>query len=99
MSREQRSWLVENLEFISNNWEPVDDPEKADLRITTEQIAIKIFEYTHVPKGTIEMLQEKLLEQGFKRAVITWDPIPEDPLFSKKDDCWAVCWLLKKKVL
>ncbi len=98
MGRNQKSWIELNLEFIGNNWVPVDTIQTADLRLTTEQIAIKIFEYTSVPRGTVEMLQEKLIEMGFKRGVVTWEPIPGDLVYSRKDNCWAVCWLLKQKV-
>lgn len=98
MGRNDKSWIETNLEFIGKNWVPVETPDEADLRITTEQIAIKIFEYQTVPRGAVEMLQEKLTELGFKRALVTWPPIPDDPYYSKKDNCWAVCWLLKQRI-
>ncbi len=96
MSKDDQNWIEKNLDFIAQTWIPVDDPEQADLRITTEQIAIKIFEMDPgVPKGTIEMLQERLSELGFKRCLVTWPEIPGDPQYSRKDNCWAICWLLK----
>jgi hypothetical protein len=97
MSREEKDWIQENLDLISRTWVPVNTAEEADLRITTEQIALKIFEYQgDVPRGTLEMLQKKLLELGFKRGLVTWDPDPADPYYARKDNCWAVCWFLKK---
>ena len=98
MSKGEKDWIEENLEFIGKNWETVENPDDADLRLTTEQIAKKIFEYgPDVPKGTIEMLQSKLMDLGFNRGVVTWPVIPDDLVYSNKDNCWAVCWLLKQK--
>jgi hypothetical protein len=100
MSREDKSWIERNLDLISRTWEPVATAEEADLRITTEQIAIKMFECSpDVPAGTIEMLQERLTDLGFIRGLVTWPEIPNDPNYSRKDNCWAVCWFLKQKTL
>ncbi len=97
MSEEQKDWIQVNLDFIANTWETVDTPEEADLRITTEQIARKFFEFQDVPQGTVEMLQSKLMELGFKRGLVEWPVMKGDPFYDTPEKCFAICWFLKKK--
>ncbi|HMT30168.1 MAG TPA: hypothetical protein PKD91_12900 [Bacteroidia bacterium] len=97
MSHEEIDWIQTNLDHIRDNWMTVDNPEEADLRLTTNQIAWKFFEFSEVPNGTKEMLQKRLLELGFKRAFIEWPVVKDDPDFTTPEKCFAMCWLLKKK--
>ena len=97
MSDEQKDWIQVNLDFIANTWETVDTADEADLRITTEQIARKFFEYQEVPQGTVEMLQSKLMELGFKRGLVECDVDENDPFYNTPEKCFAICWFLKKK--
>ena len=98
MSDEQKDWIQLNLDFISQTWIPVDTPEQADLRITTLQIAQKFFEFEEVPQGTVMMLQEKLMELGFKRGLVEWPVDKENPFYNTPEKCFAICWFLKKRV-
>ena len=97
MSEEQKDWIQLNLDYIAENWIPVETAEEADLRITTRQIALKFFEFDEVPQGTVEMLQGKLLELGFKRGIVEWEVDIQDPFHNTPEKCFAMCWFLKKK--
>lgn len=96
MSNGETDWIELNFKFIEKTWEPVEAVEHADLRLTTHQIAMKVFELYDPPKGTIQMIQERLLELGFKRTFISY-PVIEEDILSNKDNSWNVCWLLKNK--